>query len=493
MSTTLPVSNVNDVKIYNVSGSSHRTLPDWLERRHARSLKKDPIWSKRIELVQDFGFPTTTNRLKLTKDGKFMIGVGTYKPQFRVWELGQSSMKFERHTTCETVAFELLKEDWTMMALLQTDRAVEFHEAKGMRYRTKVPRAPRDIVYDAETSDLLISSAQDVFVLNLELGQFKEPLVTGCGVNVCRVGPKHGLYALGLEGGMVELWDRRDGSKQAALSFPDSGDITALHYLGELTLAVGTEQGTISLLDLRSPRPHFTRDHQNGFAIRGITSQNHQILSWDKKALKIWNDTTSKVVSLEPGHDINDVVVQSGFIALAVEDTKIASYLIPSLGPAPSWASYLEHLTEEMEETGSTAASTYDNYKFVDKTELAKLGLEHLVGSKLLRAYMHGYFMHLKLYEQAKAVANPFAYDEFLEKQKAEKLGKERASRISATNVVGKKPKVNAKLAEKNQAVQEDARFKALFQDAEYEVDEESEAYLAIHSVPRKDPKPKSK
>ena len=125
------------------------------------------------------------------------------------------------------------------------------------------------------------------------------------------------------------FWDRRDGCKQAALSFPDSGDITALHYLGELTLAVGTERGTVSLLDLRSPRPHFTRDHQNGFAIRGITSQNNQILSWDKKALKIWDSTTPKAVSIEPSHDINDVVVQSGFIALAVEDTRIASYLFP--------------------------------------------------------------------------------------------------------------------------------------------------------------------
>ena len=105
---------------------------------------------------------------------------------------------------------------------------------------------------------------------------------------------------------------------------------------------------------------------------------------------------------------------------------------------------------------------------------------------------MHGYFMHLKLYEQAKAVANPFAYEEYLEKQKAEKLVKERSSRISATSA-GKKPRINAKLAEKNQAVQEDDRFKALFQDAEYEVDEESEAYLAVHAASKKHLKPKSK
>ena len=63
-----------------------------------------------------------------------------------------------------------------------------------------MPRAPRDIVYDAATSDLLISTAQDVFLLNWNW-EDSRTLVTGCGVNVCRVGPKHGVYAFGLEGG----------------------------------------------------------------------------------------------------------------------------------------------------------------------------------------------------------------------------------------------------------------------------------------------------
>lgn len=59
------------------------------------------------------------------------------------------------------------------------------------------------------------------------------------------------------------------------------------------------------------------------------------------------------------------------------------------MGPAPKWASFLDSLTEELEE--NNAENIYDDYKFVTKQELENLGLEHLIGSSMLRAYMHGY------------------------------------------------------------------------------------------------------
>lgn len=42
----------------------------------------------------------------------------------------------------------------------------------------------------------------------------------------------------------------------------------------------------------------------------------------------------------------------------------------------------------------------YDDYKFLTLKELNTLGLSHLIGSDLLRAYMHGYFMDIRLYNQ---------------------------------------------------------------------------------------------
>jgi hypothetical protein len=47
-------------------------------------------------------------------------------------------------------------------------------------------------------------------------------------------------------------------------------------------------------------------------------------------------------------------------------------FYVPSLGPAPRWASFLDSLTEELEE--SRTATVYDDYKFITKEELFELG-----------------------------------------------------------------------------------------------------------------------
>ncbi|WRX23240.1 hypothetical protein QQP08_015727 [Theobroma cacao] len=105
---------------------------------------------------------------------------------------------------------------------------------------------------------------------------------------------------------------------------------------------------------------------------------------------------------------------------LALDSSQIPAYFIPALGPVPKWCSSLESLTEELEEGGQT--SIYDNYKFLTKEELEKLNLTNLIGTNLLRAYMHGFFIDYRLYKKAKALADPFAYETYIEQRKQEKL-----------------------------------------------------------------------
>ena len=38
------------------------------------------------------------------------------------------------------------------------------------------------------------------------------------------------------------------------------------------------------------------------------------------------------------------------------------------------------------------------------KADLVKLGLDHLMGTSLLRAYMHGFFIDNRLYNKARCV-----------------------------------------------------------------------------------------
>ncbi|GJJ10434.1 hypothetical protein Clacol_004660 [Clathrus columnatus] len=43
-----------------------------------------------------------------------------------------------------------------------------------------------------------------------------------------------------------------------------------------------------------------------------------------------------------------------------------------------------------------TGRSVYEDYRFVERTELDKLGLDHLVGTPALKPYMHDYTCYFK-------------------------------------------------------------------------------------------------
>ena len=204
---------------------------------------------------------------------------------------------------------------------------------------------------------------------------------------------------------------------------------------------------------------------------------------------------------------------------LANEGIQMNMQYIPQLGPAPRWCSFLENLTEELED--QTTRTVYEDYKFVDRSELAALGLDHLVGTPALKPYMHGYFLSLKLYDTARAIANPFAYAEHREKMLREKMGKLAESRIRAPRNAAVSVKVNKGLAERiakeearekaraekrakkraaisaeeegteqmdiDEVVAEkpglinDPRFKALFEDPDFEVDETSREFALVN------------
>ncbi len=53
------------------------------------------------------------------------------------------------------------------------------------------------------------------------------------------------------------------------------------------------------------------------------------------------------------------------------------AYFVPSLGPAPKWCSFLEGLTEELEETAAPAV--YDDYRSVDWAQPIALSLDNCI------------------------------------------------------------------------------------------------------------------
>jgi len=74
----------------------------------------------------------------------------------------------------------------------------------------------------------------------------------------------------------------------------------------------------------------------------------------------------------------------------------------------------------------------------------------------MLKPYMHGYFISLKLYDAARVIANPFAYAEHREKMIRERMDKMAETRIRTKKDA--KVKVNKALADKILKEEERAR-----------------------------------
>jgi len=124
--------------------------------------------------------------------------------------------------------------------------------------------------------------------------------------------------------------------------------------------------------------------------------------------------------------------------------------------------------------------------------------LDHLIGTNVLRAYMHGYFMDIRLYTKAKLINEPFNFEEFKKRKIKEKLEKERENRVK---IERKLPIVNTELAKRliedkeivaNKKkptatnIMEDKRFSELFTDPNFQIDPNSEEFKLLNPVVQK-------
>ncbi|XP_003375131.1 NUC153 domain protein [Trichinella spiralis] len=430
------VTSLNDVKVYNLSAG--RSLPDWLSDR------------KRRRLI-----------------GK---SVGTYKPRIRCYDVQQLSLKFERCVDSEVVKMKVLSDGYEKLVMMEKERWLEFHVQYGHYFRTRIPKFARDFSYIESTAELYIAnSGPDIFRLNLELGQFNTSLNTSASsLTSCDVNPEHYLFLAGTYEGKILAFDPRVSKCVGELNCTSVDQIkfsrnsvpfvSCLKFKNALTFAAGMENGLVMLYDIRGTSPLLVKDHQYGKPIKAIAF-NHQpeiVLSADCKIVKLWHERDGKpFTSVEPNVKINDLC--------AVPD------------------------------------SVFDDYKFVTANELAELGLSSLIGTNLLRAYMHGYFIDNRLYNKSKQLLNPFAYDEYRKAKIREKIDEERGNRVKV-----KLPSVNRELAERlmmeasmsekpnypkrskkkhipEQNLMQDSRFKDLFERSDFQIDPESDEFKMLN------------
>ncbi|CAJ0916939.1 unnamed protein product, partial [Mesorhabditis belari] len=415
------------------------------------------------------------------------------------------SEKFTRGIDEEVIKILNLTDDFQKFVLLEQQRWVELHYSRGRYFRLRIPKFGRDMDLITERSELVISTSGDeIYRLNLEQGEFLEPYRT------------------------VECWDHRDKSRVGLLDVASSisdytngiAAVTALKFCDPLHFGVGTSSGHVVLYDIRASKPLLVKDMQNDLPIRRIEfvrkEDDNIVLSMDNRAIKIWNERNGRpITAIEPEPSLNDFVLypNSGMLFIAAEAPRMLQYFCPILGPAPKWCSFLEAITEELEESDKPAV--YDDYKFVTEAQLDDLGLKHLIGTQLLRAYMHGFFIDIRLYNKAKLKTQPFAYENYKKRKIREAMEDEREeaaigvklkkeSEVKVNRELAKKLELDASIANKKKkfakekanaaaSLLQDPRFAKLFEDEEFEVDETSEIFTSLQSRLEKSQKKKKR
>ncbi|GAX14342.1 ribosome biogenesis protein ENP2 [Fistulifera solaris] len=555
------VQKRNGVSIYCLSTGTQ--LPEWLGEQARRNLsKRDESVRRRIELIQDFQMPASSSRIVQSLDGRYIIVAGTYPPRIRCYDVNELTMKFERYVDAGIIDMVMLGDDYGKVALLREDRTIEFHAPYGFHESTKIPTFGRAMAYEPTTCELLVGAkGNQIYRVSLDEGRFNEPWTfddlpssaTCIAVDRC-----YPLASVGCEDGIVRFWDSRTPDflqpflKLDVLSattgygfadensFTNPNEITSIaHDASGMYIAAGTGGGLVALYDVRSSRPLHVKEHKLGMPIHTVKfhSGSGTILSSDEKLIKMWRYRSSAQTTKQPAFeerfnddnatDIGRLEVnieatgklshfivagdesdphgdRTGVLLCATDQPKMESFYLPKLGIAPKWCSFLENITEELEErdlqrdgtlTGNDLEgqeTVYDNYKFVSREDVEKLGISNLVGTPLLRGYMHGFFIDINLYNRVKAVANPFEYEQYQQKKLKERMDAKRSSRIAPRPSEKKsKSAVNADLADRLEFKAKDStkagkiagnilsddRFGNLFTNPDFEIDEEDEDF----------------
>ncbi|BHF81899.1 Nucleolar protein 10 [Sparganum proliferum] len=303
---------------------------------------------------------------------------------------------------------------------MEEERWIDIHAAGGHHFRFRVPRPGVDISYTPFNCHLLVpSSGNVVYRMDLNEGRFATPLLSSFvsapeGFNTSCLMRELDVLLAGSTDGKVEGWDLRSGERVFGLDVysasPRPADLakfsrmacSSLSSKDPLNFSVGTSEGLVHVYDVRQNRsPWHTRDTEYRRPVKTVSFQEDKVIAMVAHCLKIWNIDSGKIfVGFETGPiGLNWMYhfPSSGLIMLANESPKVSKYFIPLLGSAPYWCSYLDQLVTECEPDVTTM---YDGYKFLTRQQLLEYGMLDLIGTRFLRAYMHGYFVSTQLFNK---------------------------------------------------------------------------------------------
>lgn len=401
--TRVITTTVNDVVTYHITTES--ALPSHYGARANRRIGTHAELKNRVSLISEFEFSGASRNITLSQDGMTCAVSGEYPPMIKIFDLTQLSQETEFRLSKQSMHFEILTDQWAKLASLSGNRKLDFFDKGGIYHTVSLPIRCRYFSYNRPTADLILGSEESQLLrLNLEKGQFVSS-VPACSqaCNTLTISDYHQLIVAGYEEGEIEFFDPRDKRSIAIVGM--KSEVTNLTFDPTgMFLAVGVASGNVSIFDIRSSKPMFTYSHRNKFPIHSLSFHNGKILSGDKKGCRIYDENGKFFTSFDTKAAMNQVLPypDSGLIFATAETQNVQVMLIPDLGPAPRWASFLDNLILDVDTENETTSSLYEDKKFVTRDELTSLGMNHLVNSTVLIPYMHGFYIPNELYRLIK-------------------------------------------------------------------------------------------
>ncbi|TPP52005.1 hypothetical protein CGC20_5110 [Leishmania donovani] len=465
----MQVSLHNTVKTYNLTAG--KSLPEWLSERR-KNKRASAGQENRVELLHDLEFPHCARCIFRCANGTHLFAAGDYPYRLKCFDVNDLSMKFSFNADMNILSGVCLSPDYRKFALRGEGRQITIHHTSAIVDRVRVPHLQRSLAYNQFQADLLSAGVSpEVYRINLETGAFVESYQTSSadGVNHVEVFGRHGpvsgvVLTAGCDGA-IEAWDSRVGAAVARVQVAGSGSSSgidepcevrhiATEESGGLLFTCGLESGEVLLYDVRLQKPLLVKDHMNSLPIvktyffhgkSTATGEASFVLSADTRSLKVWNKHDgSNFTTIDAPADITDFTLfksqhnmvapyesdDSGVVALCCDVPRVQVHFIPQLGAAPRWASFLEVMTEELEEKETT--TVYDDFTFISKDEMNALGIaaEDLAGGKV-RPVMHGAFIENGLYRELRAVVDPTAFNNYVASKAKERHSKRWADRIT--------------------------------------------------------------
>lgn len=495
--------------VYNLAKG--KTLPEFLEesRTKRQSLRYNEDYRKRMELLHDMQFKGTSSSVTISEDQNFIAASGAYPPEIRLFDLSELGMKCVRRLDHEIIQAEFLSEDYRKIAMLCADRTIELHAQYGKHHIVRIPKFGRSMKYDRATCMLYTaSSSESIYRLDLEEGVFLSPLVSTCDDSVSHTSlvlAPLGLPLLmgGLDNGAVQCWDTRSDSAPVSslVVSVDGCEVRQLAWSGDgMQIACGLDSGVVKGYDVRSSRVLFERDHRNDFPVVGLHFVSKSVIaSADNKSVKIWDVANDTLVGFVESKDkLNGLKFwpNSGLFFTPCDAPRVGTYFAPGVGPAPKWCSFLDTVADELNQQltgkavdGSEVKQVHEDFVFLTREQLQALGAENLIGTNVVRAYMHGFWVDRRVHAKLRDVAEPFLYEKYQQQKIQAELEKSRPMRMPVrTKDVLSKGAVNERmqkeLAEKVTQIEgrkenvlaskilEDARFSKLWSNADFEVEQ---------------------